>query len=180
MPDSDEEEEDKTDAMTVHTDLLDDLGNEIDQYQVVDDFSQESPVVPLRTIVRPEAVDELASDGEADESGQRQDDEDEIEVLSHVKRSTDSNEAQESKQGTRDEVRGVRKGKGKAPAIVHPDEPPENLLASFGKSPGKTPAILFARSVLIDVVKNVLFALCLRSKPCSRRAAISVSLSANS
>lgn len=178
--DSDEEEEDKTDAMTVNTDLLDDLGNEINQYQVVDDSSQESPVIPLRLITRPEEADELASDGEADENGNRQDDEDEIEVVSHVKRSAEPSEGQEAKQGTRAEVRGVRKGKGKAPATVHPDEPPENLLASFGKSPDKTSAILFAHSMLIDLEQNVLFASCHLSKQCLRHVAISVNLSAKS
>ncbi|GHJ88836.1 hypothetical protein NliqN6_5238 [Naganishia liquefaciens] len=131
VPDSDEEEEDKTDAMTVNTDLLDDFGNEIDHYQVVDDSSPESPIVPLRTALRPPEVEQITNGVNESGSANIQADEDEIEVVSHIKRSTDSNEAQEPKHGYREERVGVRRGKGKAPAIAHPDEPPENLLASF-------------------------------------------------
>lgn len=131
VPDSDEEG-DKTDVMTVNTDLLDDLGNDIDQYQVVHDSSQESPPVPLRAIAREQEIDELADDDANNENRNEQDEEDDFEVVSHVKRSTDSSETQDLKRGSLEERGGIRKGKGKALVMVDPDEPPENLLASFG------------------------------------------------
>jgi hypothetical protein len=133
VPDS-EDEEDKTDAMTVNTDLLDDMGNDIEEYQMVNDSSQESPAIPLRAAAREEEeVDELADDVESNGNRNEENEEDDFEVVSHVKRDVDASDAQELKGPNREERAGVRKGKGKAPVAVDPDEPPENLLASFGE-----------------------------------------------
>lgn len=123
-----EDEDDKTDAMTVNTDMIDD----IQQYDIVQDSSQESAapaVAPARNQVRdPDEFDELANDGDIYISDNKtEDDDDDFEVVSHVKKET-KNHGHDAERTTTG-----REGKGKAPVKVDPDEPPENLLASFGE-----------------------------------------------
>lgn len=121
-----EDEDDKT----VNTDMMDD----IQQYDIVQDSSQESAVpaaIPLRNqVIDPDEFDELANDADIYISDNKtEDDDDEFEVVSHVKKETKNHGDNTERAST------GSKGKGKAPVKVNPDEPPENLLASFGELP---------------------------------------------
>lgn len=121
-----EDEEDKTDAMTVNTDMMDD----IQQYDIIADSSQDN------SAVNQDGFDGFAADDEDvyNNDVKSEDDDDEFEVVSHVKRSKDTKDTKNRNHGHVAEHGSTGlKGKGKAPVKVDPDEPLENLLASFGK-----------------------------------------------
>ncbi|KAI5451637.1 hypothetical protein NCC49_001618 [Naganishia albida] len=117
-----EDEDDKTDAMTVNTDTI----GEIQQYDIVRDSSAELRNPRANPVVVQDEFDPLANDEDIYISDNKTDDDD-FEVVSHVKK-----EPKMPYHGAgpgRADSKG--KGKGKVPAKVDPDEPPENLLASF-------------------------------------------------
>lgn len=111
--------------MTVNTDTM----GEIQQYDIVRDSSAELRNPRANPVVVQDEFDPLANDADIYISDNKTDDDD-FEVVSHVKK-----EPKMPYHGAgpgRADSKG--KGKGKVPAKVDPDEPPENLLASFGES----------------------------------------------